>query len=146
MESIIYKVIFKAIQQSENKNLTLNFRNVNLENPLIIPSKLLPKLIDLSDKSNEIIFFQNIEEVIVIGNMRPKFVYNYYRVLLFILKSNKEKRGYLISNVKDIGDIIIGVWPFNQKESEITPEIILKKLNDFLNNPKNYSNICVISQ
>ena len=91
MDSIIYKVIFKAIQQFENKNLTLIFRNLTFEKPLTILN-----LTDLSDKSENIIFFQNIEEVITLGNINPSFDYNYYKVILFIQKSNGEKKGYLI--------------------------------------------------
>ena len=146
MDSIIYKVIFKAIQQFENKNLTLNFRNLTFEKPITIPSTLILKLKNLSDKSDRIIFFQNIEEVIIVGNIKPKFDYNYYLVVLFTLKSNEEKRGYLIGNIKNVGDIIIGTWPFNQQETDLAPEIILKKSNDLLKNPENYTKICVISQ
>lgn len=146
MDSIIYKVIFKALQKFENKNLTLNFRNLIYERPITIPSKLLLKLKELSDKSDRIIFFQNIEEVMIIGNKKPNFDYNYYLVVLFTQKSNEKKRGYLIGNVKNIGDIIIGAWPFNQQETDFVPEAILKISNDLLKNPENYTKICVISQ
>jgi hypothetical protein len=146
MDSIIYKVIFKALQQFENKNLTLNFRNLTFERPITIPSKHLLKLKELSDKSDRIIFFQNIEEVMIVGNKKPNFDYNYYLVFLFIQKSNDKKRGYLIGNVKNIGDIIIGAWPFNQQETDLIPEAILKISNDLLKNPENYTKICVISQ
>jgi hypothetical protein len=146
MESIIYKVKFKALQQVENKNLTLNFRNLTFERPMAISTKLLLKLKDLSEKSDRIIFFQNIEEVIIIGNIKPIFDYNYYLVVLFTLKHNEEKQGFLIGNVKNIGDIIIGAWPFNLQKPALTPETILKKSNDLLKNPEKYSKICVISQ
>jgi len=145
MDSIIYKVIFKAIQHIENKNLTLNFKNLAFKKPLTIPAKFILKLKNLSEKSEKIIFFQNIEEVIIVGNI-PNVDYNYYLVILFTIKSGGEKQGYLIGNVKNLGDIIIGVWPFNQQVSELTPEIILENYNDIIKNPGNYSKICLISQ
>ena len=146
MDSIIYKVIFKAIQHFENKNLTLNFKILTFKKPLTIPSKFILELKNLSEKSEKIIFFQNIEEVIIVGNIRPNVNYNYYLVILFTLKSGGEKQGYLIGNVKNVGDIIIGVWPFNREVSELTPEIILENYNDIIKNPGNYSKICLISQ
>ena len=143
MDSIIYQVIFKAIQQFENRNLTLNFKNLIFEKPITIPYKLIPKLKDLSEKSDRIIVFQNIEEVIIVGNVKPQYEYNYYLVILFTSISNEEKRGYLIGNVKNIGDIIIGTWPFNQQETGLTPETILKKSNDLLKNPEKYNKIAL---
>ncbi|MFX0028972.1 MAG: hypothetical protein ACFE8B_07170 [Candidatus Hermodarchaeota archaeon] len=141
MDSIIYKVIFKAISQFDNKNLDLIFRNLTFEKPLTILN-----LTALGDKSKNIIFFQNIEEVIPIGNINPSLDYNYYKVILFTRKSNGEKKGYLIGNAKNVGDIIIGIWPFNQQNSDLSPETILNSYDDLLNNPGKYSKICVISQ
>ena len=146
MDSIIYKLIFKAIHQFENKNLTLNFKNLIFEKPITLPHKLIPKLKDLSEKSDTIIIFQNIEEVIIVGNAKPQYEYKYYLVILFTQISNEEKRGYLIGNVKNIGDIIIGIWPFNQQETDLTPETILENSNNLLKNPEQYDKICVISQ
>ncbi|MFX0083898.1 MAG: hypothetical protein ACFE94_19295 [Candidatus Hodarchaeota archaeon] len=145
MDSIIYKVIFKAIQHFEYKNLTLNFKNLTFEEPLTIPSNFILELKNLSEKFEKIIFFQNIEEVIIVGNIKPNIDYNYYRVILFTLKSDGEKQGYLIGNIKDIGDMIIGIWPFNRQVSELTPEIIVENYHDIIKNPGNYSKICLIS-
>ena len=144
MDSIIYKVIFKAIEQFENRNLTLSFKDLNIENPITIPAKLILELKNLSAKNDKIVFFQNIEEVIVVGNVETKFAYNYYLVVLFT--SNGEKRGHLIGNVKKLGDIIIGVWPFNKQLLNITTEKILKVYNNLIKNPEKFSNICLISQ
>jgi hypothetical protein len=146
MDSIIYKVIFKAIQQFGNKNLTLNFRNLVFDKPVSLPSNLIAKLKDLSEQSDQIIVFQNIEEVIIVGNVKPQFDYNYYLVILFTLIPNGKKEGFLIGNVKNIGDIIIGIWPFNQQEMDLSPEIILNKSHEILKNTEKYNEICVISQ
>jgi len=146
MDSIIYKVIFKAIQHMENKNLTLNFKNLGFKKPIIVPSRFLQELKILSEKSENILIFQNIEEVITVGNINSNVNYNYYLIILFTLKSGKDKYGYLIGNVKNLGDITIGIWPFNREVSELTPEIIIENYNNIINNPSDYSKICLISQ
>ena len=146
MDSIIYKVIFKAIQHMENKNLTLNFKNLAFKKPIIVPSRFLQELKILSEKSENILIFQNIEEVITVGNINSNVNYNYYLIILFTLKSGKDKYGYLIGNVKNLGDITIGIWPFNREVSELTPEIIIENYNNIINNPSDYSKICLISQ
>ena len=144
MDSIIYKFIFKTIEQFENKNLTLSFKDLNVENPITIPAKLILELKNLSARNNKVISFQNIEEVIVVGNVETKFKYNYYLVILFT--SSGEKQGHLIGNVKNLGDILIGVWPFNLQVSNMTPEIILEHYINIIKNSEKFSNICLISQ
>ena len=144
MDSIIYKVIFKAIEQFENRNLTLSFKDLNVKNPIPIPANLILELRNLSTKNNKVISFQNIEEVIVVGNTETKFRYNHYLVILFT--SNGEKQGHLIGNVKNLGDILIGVWPFNLQVSNMTPEIILEHYINIIKNSEKFSNICLISQ
>jgi hypothetical protein len=144
MDSIIYKVIFRAIEQFENRNLTLSFKDLNVKNPLLIPAKKILELKDLSAKSKNVVSFQNIEEVIIVGNVETKFNYNYYLVILFT--SNGEKQGHLIGNVKNLGDVLIGVWPFNQELSNMSPEKIHEIYNNIIKNPKNFNDICLISQ
>jgi hypothetical protein len=144
MDSIIYKVIFKAIEQFENRNLTLSFKALNIKNPINIPAKLILEIKNLSVKNNKVVFFQNIEEVVVVGNIETRFKYSYYLVILFT--SNGEKKGHLIGNVKNLGDIIIGVWPFNQQLSNMTSEKIHEIYNNIIKNPEKFSNICLISQ
>ncbi|MFW9824974.1 MAG: hypothetical protein ACFFE4_18680 [Candidatus Thorarchaeota archaeon] len=144
MDSIIYKVIFKAFEQLENKNLTLSFKDLNLENPIPIPAKLIIQLKNLNTRDNNVIVFQNIEEVIVVGNVESKFSYNYYLLILFT--SNGEKQGHLIGNVKKLGDILIAIWPFNLDYSNITSEKIHEIYNNMIKNPEKFDNLCIISQ
>ena len=144
MDSIIYKVIFKAFEQFENKNLTLSFKDLGAKNPITIPAKFILELKNLSEKNDKVVYFQNIEEVIIVGNVKTSYNFNYYLVLLFI--SNGEKHGYLIGNVKKLGDIIIGVWPFNQQLSKMTLETIHKNYSSIIKNTDSFSKICLISQ
>jgi hypothetical protein len=146
MDSMIYKVIFKAIEKLENKNLNLSFRNIGFNNPITIPTRFIDELKRLSDQHNTIVYFQNIEEVIMVGEIPSSYNFNYFLALLYILKKSGEKRGYLIGNVRNLGDIIIGIWPFEQQDSQLTPENILENYSNIIKNPDNYSNICLISQ
>ena len=146
MDSIIFKVIFRAQEQFENKNLTLSFKHLVVENPLSIRAKSILELKKLSEANQNIINFQNIEEVLIIGNPVDDFIYNYYLVILFSLKADGKKTGYLIGNIKKFGDVIIGVWPFNIQLKDTTGKKILETYNDIIENPHNYSNICLISQ
>lgn len=146
MDSIIFKVIFRAQAQFENKNLTLSFKHLAFENPLSIRAKSIIELKKLSETNQHIINFQNIEEVLIIGNPVDDLIYNYYLVILFSLKKDEKKTGYLIGNIKKLGDVIIGVWPFNSQLKDTTGKKILEIYNDIIENPHNYSNICLISQ
>ncbi len=146
MDSIIYKVIFQAHEQFENKNITLSFKNLNIKKLISIPPKFISELKKLSEINQHIINFQNIEEVLTIGNPTVDYTYNYYLVILFTIKSNGKKKGYLIGNVKKFGDIVIGVWPFNINLKDITGEKVLETYNDIIKNPNKYSSICLISQ
>ena len=146
MNSTIYKVIFKAHEQFEHKNLNLSFKSIEFKKPISIPAKFTLELKNLSEKSQHIITFQNIEEVITIGNPTVVRTYNYYLVILYTFKSNEKKMGYLIGNVKNSGDIIMGVWPFNRDSKNLTEEMILESYNDIMQNPDNYSTICLITQ
>ena len=146
MNSVIYKVVFRSYQQFENKNLTLSFKHIDSEKPISIPAKFILELKKISEKNNHIINFQNIEEVLIIGNPTIDHTYNYYIVILYTHKSNGKKIGFLIGNVKNLGDIIIGVWPFNRDLKDLSEEIILESYNEMMQNPDNYNTICLITQ
>jgi len=146
MDSIIYKVIFRAHEKFEHKNLTLSFRSLEFKKPISIPAKFTLELKKLSETNQHIISFQNIEEVLIIGNPTIDLTYNYYLVILYTYKSNNKKIGYLIGNVKNLGDIIIGVWPFNRDLKDLSEGIILESYNDMMQNPGNYNTICLITQ
>jgi len=146
MDLVTFKVIFRAFEQFEQKNLTLSFLNIISEKRIEIPSNLLLNIKRLSEKSNDVINFQNIGEVILLGSSKANYIFNYYFVILYTLKLEEKKRGYLIGNVKKLGDLLIGVWPFNIEPNTITEDNILENLNDIVNNLTNYTKICLISQ
>ncbi|MFX1411257.1 MAG: hypothetical protein ACFFA6_12985 [Promethearchaeota archaeon] len=146
MDFNIYKVIFKGFQEYENKRLILSFRDINSDKPINVPTQFILKLKKLSENSQNIIYFQNIKEVIIIGNKKPNFSYNYYFILLYTVKLDGLKVGYLIGNVKKMGDIVVGVWPLNIETNELSTEKILENFHDLINNPHEYTNICLIDQ
>lgn len=98
----------------------------------------------MSDTHPSVINFQNIEEVLRIGEATLSYVYNYYIVVLYSIKPDQKKEGFLIGNVKKHGDILIGVWPFNENISSLASELILKKFDDLIRNPQDFDNICII--
>jgi hypothetical protein len=146
MNSIIYKVIFRALEQFESKNLTLSFRSLKLEKPISLPAKFFEDLEKKSEKDNHFINFQNIEEVLIIGNPILDYSYNYFLVILCTSKLDGKKTGYLIGNVKNLGDIIIGVWPFNKQIKELTEDKVFDLFNEIIENPDKFSSICLITQ
>ncbi|MHA2008691.1 MAG: hypothetical protein ACXABO_11365 [Promethearchaeota archaeon] len=146
MDSIIYKVVFKALEEIENINLTLSFKYLDIEKPITLPAHFLLELKKLSETNEKVIHFQNIEEVIIIGDQESKFIPNYYSIILFVIGTSGVKRGYLIANIKNIGDVIIGIWPFNLNVSQHTSEEICKNASKVLKNPNNYHKICLVSQ
>ena len=144
MNSINFKVIFKGSKDVENENLTLTFKKINPTNNVGVPVIVISELKNLSEKSQNVVVFQNIEEVIEIGNESSRELYNYYYVLIYTSKSDGKKEGFLIGNVKKKGDVIIGVWPFNKQIEELSPEEILEIFNNLIKKPHEYRNISLI--
>jgi len=144
MSDLIYKVIFKGSKDSQEEILTLTFKSILRERPINIPSQYFSTIKKLSDTHPSVINFQNIEEVLRIGEATLSYVYNYYIVVLYSIKPDQKKEGFLIGNVKKHGDILIGVWPFNENISSLASELILKKFDDLIRNPQDFDNICII--
>jgi len=144
MSLIVYKVIFKGNLENEIKDLTITFKEISYNEPINVSPKFISMLKKLSQVNQNIINFQNIKEVIRIGENTAGFLINYYIVLLYITKLNGNKKGFLIGNVKKKGDILLGIWPFTQKSDLLTSEEIDSIFNDLIAKPQNYSKICLI--
>jgi hypothetical protein len=132
MSSIFYKVIFKASNENENNSFSLTFRNLITSKPIYIPSRYFSALKELSKENKDIINFQNIQEVIKIGEDGFNYIFNYYIVLLFTYIHDRKKQGFLIGNAKNLGDILIGIWPFNQKQLNFTSSNIVELFDDLI--------------
>ena len=144
MNSINFKVIFNGSKEVKNEDLSLTFKKISSTNTIGVSSSIISDLKDLSEKSKDVVVFQNIEEVIEIGNASSRDLYNYYYVLIYTCKSDAKKEGFLIGNVKKKGDVIIGVWPFNKPIVESSSGEFLESFNNLIKNPHEYSNICLI--
>jgi len=144
MNSSNFKVIFNGSKDVENENLTLTFKKITTTKKISLSHVVISKLKNLSEISNHVVVFQNIEEVIEIGDVSPRETYNYYYVLIYTYKSDAKKEGFLIGNLKKKGDIIIGIWPFNKEIVDSPPEDFLKSFNNLIENPHEYSNISLI--
>lgn len=143
MSLTVYKVIFKGNNETKEKNLTLTFKSVIYEEPIKIPAKFILGLKKLSEINKNIVFFKNIDEITQFDQEISLISYNYYYILLFQLKN--EKTGFLIGNTKKMGDILIGIWPFNREQTQISTEKIYEKLDNIINKADEYSKICLIN-
>jgi hypothetical protein len=141
-----YKVVFKGVTELDQNNLALTFEAICLEEPIKVDPTSIIKVKELADKNENILFFQNIKEVIQLGKNFRFSNYNYFFVLLLTLKSNNSKKGILIGNVKSIGDIIIGIWPIDFKlKKEFDIYGLPSELNLISDNLENYLNITLIN-
>ena len=64
-------------------------------------------------------------------------------MVLYTSLADGKKEGFLVGNLKKLGDILIGIWPFNQENISISSEHFLKQLN-LLTDGKKFKDICVI--
>jgi len=143
MSLTVYKVIFKGSNETKEKNLTLTFKSVFYEDPIKIPAKYVLGLKKLSEINKNIVIFKNIDEVTQFGQDLSSIPYNYYFILLFQLKN--KKTGFLIGNTKKMGNILIGIWPFNREQTQISKEKIYEILDHLINKAHEYSKICLIN-
>lgn len=144
--SKFYKVLFKSMLDSEDNILNLTFEALSLKDPINIDPASINKIKELAAKKNDIFFFQNIKEVLLLGKDFQFKNFLYYYVLLFTKKSNSTRKGILIGNIKSIGDIIIGIWPINfhlKKTFDLNE--ILSELNYITKNPDDFLNITLIN-
>lgn len=148
MSKFYYKIIFKGTAEDQGKKLNLTFSNLPSTSIFRVPSSLIIELKDIMEESKldspQLINFQNIEEVLILGNSEPE-TYNYFIVILFEPKGSK-KRGYLIGNLKNQGDLVIGYWPFTDDDSEFSEETIITQLEDLIQKPDLFDNIALITQ
>jgi hypothetical protein len=143
MSTIFYKVIFNGIKGESSDSYSLTFKNIIQEKPIHIPSQFFSSLRSLSQKQPNVINFQNIREVVKIGVSSAKYDFNYYIVVLFTSLADGEKEGFLVGNLKKLGDILIGIWPFNKESTSLSSELILDKIK-LLTEGSKFKDISVI--
>ncbi len=143
MSSIFYKVIFEGTKEDSSDSYSLTFKDVFSDNQIQISSQFFTTLRVLSQKESNVVHFQNIKEVIKIGNPSIKIEINYYIAILYTRLNDGKKEGFLIGNVKNMGDILIGEWPYDEENVSNSKDLYLQKL-DLLTNSSKFRNICVI--
>ena len=143
MNSIFYKVIFEGTKEDSSDSYSLTFKDIFNTNQIQIPSQFFSTLRVVSQKESNVVHFQNIKEVIKIGNSSIKIEINYYIALLYTNLNDGKKEGFLVGNVKNMGDMLIGEWPYNEEDVSNSKDLYLHRL-DLLTNSSKFSNICVI--
>lgn len=144
MSSVVYKVVFKGTEEDGEDSFTLTFKEIFINEPIKVSPKHLSTLKRSSQTVQNIINFQNIEEVIRIGETKAELMITYYIVLLFITKLDNQKKGFLIGNAKGRGDILLGIWPFTQELEFSNSDKINKIFNDLIEKPEKFNKICLI--
>ncbi len=145
MSSNIYKVFFKGIKDSYENKLSLTFKSGKYDKPISLPSNFFMELKKLSEISENLIIFKNIEEVIEVGNTNSIMSYKHFKVILFTSKYNNEKSGFLVGSHNKLGEILIGVYPFNREVDKISNGKFKEKFHDLINNSNDYIDICLIN-
>jgi hypothetical protein len=143
MSSIFYKVIFEGVKEDSSDSYSLIFKDIFSEKQEQISSQFFTTLRVSSQKESNVVHFQNIKEVIKIGNPSIKIDINYYIAILYTKVNDGKKEGFLVGNVKNMGDMLIGTWPYNEENVSNLKDHYLQKL-DLLTNSSKFSNICVI--
>ena len=143
MSSIFYKVIFEGIKEDSSDSYSLTFKDIFSDNQIQISSQFFTTLRVVSQKESNVVHFQNIKEVIKIGNPSNKIEINYYIAILYTNLKDGKKEGFLVGNIKNMGDMLIGEWPYNEESASNLKELYLQKL-DLLTNSSKFNNICVI--
>ncbi len=142
MNIVFYKVIFRGIGEMQESSLSLTFNSVISDKNLNM-THYITSIKNLRDFDEDLINFQNIEEVIIMGANNNPLSFNYYIVILLVCK-NEKKEGYLIGNNKKLGEVLIGFWPFNQNYNEIQYDGILKRFDQIIINQNNVKKISLI--
>jgi len=143
MSLIFYKVIFEGIKEDSSDSYSLTFKDIFDDNQIQISSQFFTTLRVSSQKESNVVHFQNIKEVIKIGNPSIKIEINYYIAILYTNLNDGKKEGFLVGNIKNMGDMLIGEWPYNEENESNLKDIYLQKL-DLLTNSSKFNNICVI--
>ncbi|MBY9016896.1 MAG: hypothetical protein KGD68_14495 [Candidatus Lokiarchaeota archaeon] len=143
MSSIFYKVIFEGIKEDSSDSYSLTFKDIFIDNQIQISSQFFTTLRVLSQKDSNVVQFQSIKEVIKIGNLPIKIEINYYIAILYTKLNDGKKEGFLVGNIKNMGDMLIGKWPYNEENVSDSKDLHVQKL-DLLTNSSKFHNICVI--
>jgi len=143
MSLIFYKVIFEGIKEDSSDSYSLTFKDIFDDNQIQISSQFFTTLRVSSQKESNVVHFQNIKEVIKIGNPSIKIEINYYIAILYTNLNDGKKEGFLVGNIKNMGDMLIGEWPYNEENESNLKDLYLQKL-DLLTNSSKFNNICVI--
>lgn len=148
MSSVIFKVILKGNEQKESLStdlFTLTFKSTISSNIIRIPSHYISILKSMSEENENIVNFQNIEEVIIIGDLSKDYSINYYLVLLFSMESENKRNGFLIANIKKVGDALVGIYPFDEEIENLSEDYVNRKFNDLINNREKLKNLVIIN-
>ncbi|MBN1800087.1 MAG: hypothetical protein JW891_01190, partial [Candidatus Lokiarchaeota archaeon] len=132
MSASNYKVVFSGMKESDSELMTLTFRAIPLDHQIEIAPSFLQKIKEKSEEGNNIIHFRNIKDVIKLGKDENYNTYDGFFVVLYTLKKEEKKEGFLIAKSKKKGTLLVGYWPFNLEILEWVRESFNEFLNRFI--------------
>lgn len=137
-----FRVIFKGKNELDS-SLSLTFKGINNSPDIKVPSKVIIDLKKLATSQEKIGAIQNIEQVLQKSDFGTAV--KFYYIIIFAKKDNPSKRGYLIGNIKEKGDVLLGVWPFNAKTGELDQSKFNEEIYSLIQEPHLYENILIVN-
>ena len=139
---MVYKIYFKGLDEIDIDELKLTFKEIRKDNPIIIPHEFIEQLKNLSSEKNNIINIQNIDSVHKFTSDDHKDLSNFV-VILNILKNRK--KGFLTGFKKKSGDVLLGIWPFQNYQEDMDHENFIDEYRHMVEEHLKYEKICIIT-
>ncbi len=139
---MVYKIYFKGLNEIDIDELKLTFKEIRRDNPIIIPHEFIEQLKNLSSKKKNIINIQNIDSVHKFNSDDHTDLSNYV-VILNILENRK--KGFLTGFKKKSGDILLGIWPFQNYQEDTENENFIEEYRHMVEENQKYEKICIIT-
>ncbi len=128
----VYSVNFNGIEQDKKKNLKLTFVSAREPYSSKIFTHFLENLKKKSEINQKVHHVKNIDYVKPVEGVQLNLNFHSFIVLLFQMKSNQERLGFLFGQNKENEIFLIGSWPFNHKDPYTQEE--LNNLFEGMNN------------
>jgi len=123
MNKSYYKVSFFDNRNLDSEPISLVFRKVEKSPSDSFISNLIDTIRNYDTDKTEFIVIKNIKNVLELSDSFSLSKFSDFTVVLFEIDETDKKKGFLIGNSKEIGQAIIGYWPFYSNENLSVEEL-----------------------